>query len=417
MSLRSSLRPARGAIRQLAAIAALASLPACATYKLNLDRCPAYPPASATAPPDSNAGVRIQYLGTGGYLISRGEDAVLFGPVYSNPSMAEVVTDQAIRSDNNLIERLLPAVADKAKAIIIGHSHFDHAMDTPYIASHRAKGATIYGSQTAAHLLSAFPELGGKTIVPLDEVARKPGNVMIGPRMRLWPILSEHSGQLRIKAGSDVDMPFHMWRGDIFSKPDKPPRSASDWAEGTVLAYLLDFLDDSGAIVFRIYYQDSGTDFGKGFPEEKRISGLTPDQRKVDVSLICLGGDFEHLDRHPEGIIGWTKPRFAILGHWEDFFMPQPEFCRRCGVTGLLPQHLALRSDTSKFLSRANAAAKAAGMRTRPILPCPTTSVFTFPLERNDVEDARIGKAIRRSPVSFDCALMQAPKCPTCSRP
>ena len=44
----------------------------CATFSLRADQCPAYP---ATAP----GAVKVQYLGSGGYLVKRGDDVVLFG--------------------------------------------------------------------------------------------------------------------------------------------------------------------------------------------------------------------------------------------------------------------------------------------------------------------------------------------------
>src|SRR5262252_6169336 len=40
---------------------------------------------------------------------------------------------------------------DPADAVLVGHTHFDHALDVPAIA--RAHGCPVYGSRSLAHLM------------------------------------------------------------------------------------------------------------------------------------------------------------------------------------------------------------------------------------------------------------------------
>jgi phosphoribosyl 1,2-cyclic phosphodiesterase len=47
------------------------------------------------------------------------------------------------------------------RAILVGHSHYDHLMDVPYIAMTKAKGRNHLRSQTMRHLLSALVPQNG----------------------------------------------------------------------------------------------------------------------------------------------------------------------------------------------------------------------------------------------------------------
>ena len=369
---------------------------ACATFSINADRCPAYPapvPASIT----DRAQVKVQYLGVGGYLVQRGDDVVLFGPVYSNPSLLEAMGDHQIRTNRALVDRLLPREAAKARAIVIGHSHYDHLMDTPYIANTYATGATVYGSRTTASLVA--PAIPATRVMDVGPAAAAGKHIDIDaasggtPRMRLWPIRSEHSDQFRVKVPlTGVNIPFHVWRGEVSEPLSALPTNSSGWAEGEVFAYLLDFLDDQGRVEFRIYYQDVGTDAPVGFPWGGKEP---PDGKRVDVSLICLGGDFEHLHDHPEAIIKATRPRFLLLGHWENFFVPQNDTCRTSKVAAIPLQ------DTHYFIRRATAAMKKADLKGKPIVPCPTASVFNFPVD--PAGDATVHEALKRPRATYDC--------------
>ena len=171
------------------------------------------------------------------------------------------------------------------------------------------------------------------------------------------------------------------------------PATTSGWIEGEVYAYLLDFMDATGTKVeFRVYYQDSGTDAPVGFPWG---GNAPPDGKGVDVALICVGGDTEYLKQHPEGIIKATRPSFLLLGHWENFFMPQDNICRVKRVEGIPLQ------DTDEFIDRASAALSSARLPGKPILPCPTASVFHFPID--PANDAAIYKALTKGRASYNC--------------
>jgi hypothetical protein len=246
------------------------------------------------------------------------------------------------------------------------------------VAAKRATRATVYGSETTVRLLASRPELAvGSTaprVVALDGLAGDdsvPGTwVTLSPGLRFMALRSEHSAQFTLQLfGAPV--PVHLWRGT----PDVPlkdalPRSAADWPEGSVFSYVIDFTGPGGAPVFRIYYQDSGTNEPVGYPP-----GLLLAEKSVDLAILCAGGDFSRLRRHPDGIVERTRPRWILLSHWEDFFVGQEahEFDGR--VYEIPP---ASERKTAKFLSRLR---KAAPSGATAWIPCPSRSIFQFPVE------------------------------------
>jgi hypothetical protein len=382
---------------------ALPATSACSTFALKYNQCPAYP-VSVRSETVSGA-VKVQYLGSGGYMVRRDEDVVLFGPVYSNPGLTEIGFNFTIRTDRALVDLLLPEDAKtKTDAIVIGHAHYDHAMDTPYIASAYAKTAPVYGSATLKNLLhSELPNRVFDVKQYLDNQTPEERFVMIGNSMRLWPIASQHSDQQRLKIPlSGINLPVHQWRGEVTKPMSQPPATVSEWAEGETYAYVLDFLDANQNVEFRIYYQDSGTDEPRGFPPAYLPARPGRPGKGIDVALICVGGDFERLQDHPDDIILATNPRFLVLGHWENFFEPQTDICR----TRTLDAIPLLK--VYDFLDEASEALKEANNKGKPILACPTASVFHFPKAASD--DGVVQNAIKKQRVTYDCAKALLPK-------
>ena len=108
----------------------------------------------------------VEYLGSGGYVLRRGQDVVLLGPFISNPGALTAIGLKRIEPDVTALERWLPDVS-MADAIIVGHAHYDHLLDVPWIAEHRAPAAKVYGSPTVALTLAAVPSLNDR-VIPLS---------------------------------------------------------------------------------------------------------------------------------------------------------------------------------------------------------------------------------------------------------
>ena len=124
------------------------------------------------------------------------------------------------------------------------------------------------------------------------------------------PIRSMHPAQVG---------PYHFGAGSIDSDLCELPSAASGWLEGQTYALLIDFLDDGGQPIFRVFYEDAPTN-----PPIADVPAAVLAEKQVDVALLCVGSS-DDVDDYPTHTLTTMNPRFALSGHWEDFFKP----CRR----------------------------------------------------------------------------------------
>ena len=276
--------------------------------------------------------VRVTFLGTQGFLLERGDQSVLTAPLYSNPPLDRVVAGKPLVVREALIDEELPkAWVDDTAAILVGHSHYDHLMDVPYVARTKATRAVVLGSRTTTHLIASALDPSRLRPVSADvdyrmcpglpscqrDNAGQPGAWIpvtgdpdSGPAIRTRALCGEHSPQF---AGVGP-----LWKGCLSSDRPTLPRTAEEWVMGDTLAWIVDFLQD-GAPAFRVYYQDSPSDPTRGYVHPDLLS-----EKGVDLAILCAGS-FMESERNPEGILENTRPRFVLLGHWDDFLQPVTE--------------------------------------------------------------------------------------------
>ena len=259
------------------------------------------------AAPVTDEELEIQYLGVGGFLLRRGEHALLTAPFFSNPTLAQVVANLPIESDVERVRTELPRVDDVC-GIVVGHAHYDHAMDLPEVARHTRSDAPIFGSKTLAHTLA--PAIDRDRLIPVNELAgdsTRSGSWihLAGCPIRILPILSEHAPHfagIKVMGGTyDEDL-------------DELPTRAWGWVEGQTLAYLIDFLDPDGSVAHRVHYQDAASTAPHGLPAPEVL-----EEHAVDVALITVAG-YDQVDDYPARALEALEPRHVLGGHWEDFF-------------------------------------------------------------------------------------------------
>lgn len=255
--------------------------------------------------------LQAQYLGSGGFLIRKGTNAVMTAPFYSNPGLLRVGLGLPITSDTNLVDRILPPVEDVA-GILVGHSHYDHLMDVPFIAKHRAAGAKVYGSATTSNILSA--ECLSERLVDVEEGA---GEFTAGGQIGRWHSVN---GQVRIMALRSEHAPhigcLKFFKGTVSQAQTNLPTTAYGWREGQTLAYLIDFLDADKRVEYRVFYHDSAVNCPKygGLP-------LLPgsENRPPDLDILCMAS-FHNVAGYPEYVVQQHRPKYVVIAHWEDFF-------------------------------------------------------------------------------------------------
>lgn len=300
--------------------------------------CAAAPPADLPAPPPepieacAGAGeareVTVEYLGAGGLAIAYAGEALLTAPFYSNPSFLRVGLGLSLAPDPERIPER-PALLDGARVagVLVGHAHYDHAMDVPAVlAKWGLAGVPVFGSRTAVHLLrAAAPGVAAAPVEPFAGERAAPGRWLApqaGSRFRVMPLRSEHAP--------------HAWPGiKLFSghveEPlASPPRSAYAWKEGQTHAFLIDVMPRAGERpLLRIHYHDAASNPGIGWPPPALLA-----ERGVDLVVFCAAS-FALVRDHPAALLRELAPRHALAVHWEDFSRDPREPLRVVPLTDL----------------------------------------------------------------------------------
>ncbi len=255
---------------------------------------------------------------------------LLTGPSFSNPSLSKVAprVSRLLRSsprifpDTLAIETLLPRFADNATAILIGHGHYDHLMDVPYIATRRATSARIYGGPTIRHMLM------GDSTLRSDDGARVVAipTTDAGTREHVGRWYYSDDSAFRFMALVSSHAPtFRAWKasylfssGTLDADLDSLPHTAPEWKLGEPYAYIIDVLSrPTRAPVFRIYFQDAPSEPPLGFPSDDLLA-----ERRLDLAILCAATS-SNVSNTPDSLLTVLKPGEVIVGHWEDFFRQQ----------------------------------------------------------------------------------------------
>jgi hypothetical protein len=251
--------------------------------------------------------IEIRHLGSGGVSIGWGDDIVLLGPYFSRPGSLVAAQFGRVRFDDDRIAKgMSPFDGTKVRAIMTGHSHFDHIADVPHVAMNHARSAAVYTNASGLKMLAAYPGIHAHAMAP-GKWVRIPGSAI-----RFMPIVSDHAPQLcRMNrwpctyAAGEVDRPW-----------------TSDWSEhhyrdmrcGATYALVIDLLNENDTVRFRIYYNDAAAAPPNGIPPDV----LTP----VDLAVVCMAS-YDFVDGYPEALLRALQPRHVLVSHFDDFFEKQ----------------------------------------------------------------------------------------------
>ena len=273
--------------------------------------------------PGASDPLRVVYLGTGGWIFEHGGEMVLTGPLFTNPGLLRTGL-RAIHADTAQIDRSMARYdVSSAAAILVGHAHYDHLMDVPRVAARHAPRARIVGSRTVANTLGTWSGLMHRVDVVDDSAGdqRTPGRwIRYGAGVRVMPLRSRHAPHF---AG------YTLYQGTQDTPRETEPEWATEWLDGETYAFLIDFMASADSVSFRIYYQDAVAPAPAGLAPEPLIA-----ERPVDVAVL-VPATFDQVDWHPEALVENLQPRWVLLGHWEDFFVPVEEPTRSIRLTDI----------------------------------------------------------------------------------
>jgi L-ascorbate metabolism protein UlaG (beta-lactamase superfamily) len=241
------------------------------------------------------AGVNLKWLGVDGWEITFGRKTVLVDPwlsrtpggLFSRPFDPKGFLSRPLTLEEGLIDQHIK----QADLILLGHGHYDHAADVPYIA--RNTGATVIGTESHVNVLraSAVPE--GKL------VACRGGEFMQFDGFTIEVFPSLHSLQPSMK----VPIPGR------FSSIPPVPRTIGDMPEGGTLAYVLTVGDS-----FSVFLMSSANFV------ERAIAGLKP-----DVALLAPLARKQIHDFTPRLLRALNYPKVVLPTHWDNWERPITE--------------------------------------------------------------------------------------------
>lgn len=242
--------------------------------------------------------VFLRYLGAGGLYLEWRGTPILLGPFFSNPSFPKAFFGRLSADEGRIRYGLEGMDLAAVEAILVGHAHYDHLADVPFIVENFAPRARVYVNRTGANMLHKVAAVQGRV-----ETLEDSPEIRVG-LIRVRPVESGHAPLF-----------WHVnWaRGQV----EEPWQE--DWTRhgfrqlkgGTPFAFVIDLLDHLGAVRYRLYYQDSATPEGKGIPGFR-------DETGYDLAVLCMAS-FQFVKNHPGGILGALKPRHVLVTHYESF--------------------------------------------------------------------------------------------------
>jgi len=200
--------------------------------------------------------VNAVWLGTAGLYVSDGETSFFIDPYVSRVGAVKILTGARLTPDIKGIDECISRTGgQKAAAVLIGHSHFDHLMDASEFA--KKTGAMLAGSESTANVCrgAGLPEEKIRIMKDKDTF---------------------NIGSFRCKFIEGVHGPAFLGRipyPGFIEKPFAPPAKASDYRLGGFFGMVI-----SHPLGTFIHHGSAGW-----------IPGMY-DGIKADTVFLCLAG-------------------------------------------------------------------------------------------------------------------------------
>ncbi|WP_183096117.1 MBL fold metallo-hydrolase [Nocardioides stalactiti] len=238
--------------------------------------------------PRATGAMSVTFLGVATLLLDDGETQVLTDGFFSRPPMLTTLL-RPIAPDPARIEAGLErAGADRVRAVLPVHSHYDHALDSAAVAD--CTGALLVGGSSTAHVGrgGGLPEEQIRVVTSGDELE-------VGG-WSLTFIASEHC-------------PPDRFPGEI-TAPVVPPAKVQAYKCGEAWSILAEHASSR-----RLLVQGSA-----GY-----VEGALAD-RRAEVAYLGVGQlgkqDESYLRAYWEHTVRAVGATTVVLIHWDDFFRP-----------------------------------------------------------------------------------------------
>jgi L-ascorbate metabolism protein UlaG (beta-lactamase superfamily) len=258
------------------------------------------------------AGLELSWLGVSGYLLTYQGVSLFIDPYVSRVPLRSLLLRRVALPDETLIDRYASAPGQVA-GVLVGHTHFDHAVDAPAIA--RRHGAKAYGSESLGRLM----RLHGLGELAVEVEAHRPYE--LGPFVvRFVP--SRHS---KLLFGRKVPMDGELTCDHLDAMSPGAYRCGAVWGIR---------IDVAG---ISLYHQGSAN-----------LDDAELRDGPVDVFLAGVAGR-SVTPHYWERILPRLDPRVLVPTHYDNFFSPlggPQDFVRRVDLAAVPGEVAAAARDT-----------------------------------------------------------------------
>lgn len=237
---------------------------------------------------DLPAGLELEWIGVSGYRLTYEGQTIYIDPYVSRVPFSSLLRRRQAVPDAAALARFLPR-AGKVVGVLVGHTHFDHAVDAPAVA--REFGCPAYGSGSLARLmrLHGLAELAIE-VEPYRTYELGPFEVSFTP--------SAHS---KLLLGLAVPMAGELTCEHLDSLSPSAYKCGQVWGVTIRVAGI------------SLYHQGSANLIDDALRE-----------RDIDVFLAGIAGR-SFTERYWERILPLLDPRFVVPTHYDNFFKPLGE--------------------------------------------------------------------------------------------
>jgi L-ascorbate metabolism protein UlaG (beta-lactamase superfamily) len=231
------------------------------------------------------AGLEIEWLGTAGYRLTYAGTSLLIDPYLTRVPLGQVLRRRVALADPALHARFLGGLENVA-GVLVGHTHFDHAIDVPELT--RKLNTEAYGSRSLVNLMTLFG------------LRERAVEVEANRAYELGPFTVRFIPSLHSKLLLGYKVPY----------------------DGELTCEHLDHLTPAAyrcGQVYGIHIEVGGTTlYHQG--SANLIDAQVP-RGGVDVFLAGIAGR-RFTERYWERILPALDPAVVLANHYDDFFRP-----------------------------------------------------------------------------------------------
>lgn len=283
-----------------AGVTAVTAAATAGTIKILLSRRPAMPsdaamyaPAVPSSDAEMNPGeLRVTFMGVSTLTLTDGETTLIVDGFFSRPSAQHIVVGRISPNHAVIDECLRKGEISDADAILVAHSHYDHALDSAAVAWRT--NATLVGSESTLNIGRGYglrPEQ--MALINIDEP-------MKFGRFRVEAVLSEHS-------------PHGKFQG-LIEAPLTAPAKAKDYKMAECYSFLVSHTSPKGQVRTMLIHPSAG------------VIPNCLEGKRAEVAFLGVGTLGKQTDEFRTNYwhetIETVRARRVYPIHWDDFTLP-----------------------------------------------------------------------------------------------